>query len=46
MTTERIRELGKIERTGKIGEFDEIGGNKDVSEDDWTFFYFAPAKGL
>ena len=46
MTTERIRELGKIERTGKIGGFDGIGWNKDVSEDDWTFFYFAPAKGF
>ena len=46
MTTERIRELGKIERTGKIGGVDVIGGSKAVSEDDWTFFSFAPAKGV
>ena len=28
MTTERIRELGKIERTGKIGGLMELEGTK------------------
>ena len=39
MTTERIRELGKIERTGKVGGVEMLLKTT-------AFFYFAPAKGL